>query len=123
LDRSALFTGELHSTGNNNSVRSGKLMNDHIIGVLEQRFGARNIVILPEVCVVRARYSDIGLLQSVILTWPQAAYLASHPDISDKDLVDERLPVDWPLPTWLENLRSNVSARISRRRHFNFHPK
>ena len=98
-------------------------MNDHIIGVLEQRFGARNIVILPEVCVVRARYSGIDLLQSVILTWPQAAYLASHPDISDKDLVDERLPVDWPLPTWLENLRSNVSARISRRRHFNFHPK
>ena len=123
MDRSALFTGELHGTGNNNSVRSGKLMNDHIIGVLEQRFGARNIVILPEVCVVRARYSGIDLLQSVILTWPQAAYLASHPDISDKDLVDERLPVDWPLPTWLEHLRSNVSARISRRRHFNFHPK
>jgi hypothetical protein len=98
-------------------------MNDHIIGVLEQRFGKQNIVVLPEVCVVRARCSGIGFLRSVILTWPQAAYLASHPDISDQDLVDERVPVDWPPPTWSEHVRLNISARISRRRHSNFHPK
>lgn len=72
------------------------VVNDEVMRVLKQQFGKQNVIPLPEVCVVRVRYPRTDVLQSMILTWPQAKYVADHPQLTNENLVDGHLPGDWP---------------------------
>jgi hypothetical protein len=72
------------------------VVNDEVMRVLKQQFGRQNVIPLPEVCVVRVPYPGMQFLRSMILTWPQANYVADHPQLTNENLVDGHLPEDWP---------------------------
>ena len=72
------------------------MVNDEVMRVLKQQFGKQNVIPLSEVCVVRVPYPRMDFLQSMILTWPQAKYVADHPQLTNDKLVDGNLPEDWP---------------------------
>jgi hypothetical protein len=50
-----------------------------VVNTLERRFGKHHVRPSPGICVLLVPYPGMDR-QSVVLTWAQAAYVATHPE-------------------------------------------
>jgi len=87
---------------------------DAVVRTLLERFGKAYVRTSSEICILRVSYLGLDFLQTVILTWPQAKYVAEHPDLTDEDLVDEHFPNDWPRRTQCR--RWSETSKVTRQR-------
>ena len=75
---------------------------DDFIRALEKRCGERNVrhaggTTPTQYFILSLPYPGSELLRDTRpLTWQEARYIAEHPELTDKDLIDGNFPGDWP---------------------------